>query len=316
MYYPYLRGKQNELITVRDNAELLSRSKFTPIIEPVKEPMGGLHRALDAVVTARGQAIVVVNPRHGEFCGDGNDGISRFIEEHYPQSPHIIVGILLEKDTTLENVKDLFGRHAAHQKAFIHAGFSNGKGLADLFSGEMQNVQNIFIDGHNGKLYQKHFKNSHRVLIRDGFKRRNNREYPEVEFFSDLHLTYDDEGMDGFGDFLIAGDEYRESGGPAYAVAIHATCINSQKDSEMLVHHFVSIRQDTPTDPAGKFSEALNKLIEEANKPDTNIIASNAIAEYRDLHQRKHFPGLGYVKKLSMQHHIETLADFFDNLED
>ena len=25
----------------------------------------------------------------------------------------------------------------------------------------------------------------------------------------------------------------------------------------------------------------------------------------------KHFPGLGYVKKLSMKHHIETLADFF-----
>ncbi len=27
--------------------------------------------------------------------------------------------------------------------------------------------------------------------------------------------------------------------------------------------------------------------------------------------KRRHFPGLGYVKKLSMKHHIETLDAFF-----
>ena len=29
--------------------------------------------------------------------------------------------------------------------------------------------------------------------------------------------------MDGFGDFLIVGDDYSDTGGPAYAVAIHLT---------------------------------------------------------------------------------------------
>jgi hypothetical protein len=29
------------------------------------------------------------------------------------------------------------------------------------------------------------------------------------------------------------------------------------------------------------------------------------------LHADGHFPGLGYVKKLSMSHHIETLAHYF-----
>jgi hypothetical protein len=33
--------------------------------------------------------------------------------------------------------------------------------------------------------------------------------------------------MDGFGDFLIVGDDYSESGGPAYAIAIHLTFITS-----------------------------------------------------------------------------------------
>jgi len=35
-----------------------------------------------------------------------------------------------------------------------------------------------------------------------------------------------------------------------------------------------------------------------------------AVNEFRQLHANGHFPGLGYVKKLSMKHHIETLADF------
>jgi hypothetical protein len=29
------------------------------------------------------------------------------------------------------------------------------------------------------------------------------------------------------------------------------------------------------------------------------------------LYEQGHFPGLGYVKKLSMNHHIETLARYF-----
>ena len=40
---------------------------------------------------------------------------------------------------------------------------------------------------------------------------------------------------------------------------------------------------------------------------------TSAIEEFRYLHERQHYPGLGYVKKLSMKHHIETLAAYFKN---
>ena len=79
----------------------------------------------------------------------------------------------------------------------------------------------------------------------------------------------------------------------------------------MFVHHFISDRQDTPKDPAGKFAEALDKLIATVDQQESSIFDSKAIEEFRDLHSRSHFPGLGYVKKLSMQHHVETLADYF-----
>src|SRR3981081_3429496 len=85
--------------------------------------------------------------------------------------------------------------------------------------------------------------------------RRRNRDHPSVELFSDLHVTFEEEGMNGFGDFLIVGDDYSESGGPAYAVAIHLTFIDPSKDNAMFIYHFVSKSKDTPTDPAGKFGE-------------------------------------------------------------
>ncbi len=66
------------------------------------------------------------------------------------------------------------------------------------------------------------------------------------------------------------------------------------------------------TEPAGKFAEALDKLINELGRTNNKIKETSAITECRSLHERGHFPGLGYVKKLSMKHHIETLAAYFE----
>jgi hypothetical protein len=116
--------------------------------------------------------------------------------------------------------------------------------------------------------------------------------------------------MDGFGDFLIVGDDYTEGGGPAYAVAIHLTFINPEKDEVMYIYHFVSDTKDTPTDPAGKFAQALNKLIAKLDTGASHLVETSSIVEFRKLHHEGHFPGLGQVKKLSLIHHIKTLADY------
>ena len=48
MYYPYLRGRQFELLALRDFAESLqgSASQVFPIIEPVRENKNSLKRRL------------------------------------------------------------------------------------------------------------------------------------------------------------------------------------------------------------------------------------------------------------------------------
>ena len=310
MYFPYFRGKQYELVTIRESARLLCDSEFIPVIEPVRETSGGLVKTLDEIVKCHGRAIIVANPDHGNYKNDSN-GIAKLLKDKYADYKDISLGILLNEKITLNEIQEILVSSEDRVSSFIHAGYTGAKSLAESLRESLGKYDHIFLEDKSGKLYQRHFKSktSKRILLRDGFKRRPNRAHPSKEYFSDLHATFEDEGMQGFGDFLIVGDYYSETGGPAYAVAIHLTFID--KSDEMYIQHFKSTRQDDPKDPAGKFAEALQELINEIERPDTQIFRSSAIGEFSELYERGHFPGLGYVKKLSMKHHIETLADYF-----
>ncbi|MES1944006.1 hypothetical protein PC39_07824 [Salinisphaera sp. PC39] len=310
MYHPYFRGKQFELIAIRETAEILSRSSFVPIIEPVRESLRGLHRTLSAISDAEGKAIVIVNPHHGEHSDDGTD-ITALLKGEFDSNDSIAAGILLTEDMTAEEAVRYYEEHADHQPVFVHAGFTQAKSLVGKLGHKIDQTENVFFEQH-GLLYRKHFADATRILLKDGFERRRNADYPSVEVFSDLHVTFKEIGMDGFGDFLIVGDDYSEGGGPAYAVAIHLTFIDADRDDEMYIYHFVSKTKDTPTDPAGKFKEALDELIETIDSDESHVLETSAIKEFRQLHANGHFPGLGYVKKLSMKHHIETLADYLN----
>ena len=312
MYHPYFRGKQYELITIREMAPTLKSAGFRPIIEPVRKELNGLHKALDALVEVDGRAIIIVNPHHGEMHNAGAP-LAELLEAEYLDAPGVSAGILLRQNMTPDEAVVRFEQHAAHNPVLIHAGFSDAKALAERLAPRTKEQSHVFLDQYCGKLYQKHFKESYRVLLRDGFQRKKNKDYDLLEPFSDLHATFADEGMDGFGDFLIVGDEYSDSGGPAWAVAIHLTFIDPDQDDSMQIYHFKSERQNTPTDPAGKFAEALEEMMEILGSPGSSkVFETQAVKEFRILYEQGHFPGLGYVKKLSMNHHIETLAHYFE----
>ena len=309
MYHPYLRGKQYELITVREMAPLMAECRFEPIIEPVKETLSGLARTIKVVDEAKGKLVVIVNPEYGVYAEDGTE-IADLVQSFLVDSAGLKVGMLLKERTTREQIEDFLRTYPLERVVLVHSGFTDARGLSEWLGERIADIKHVFYEPFCGKVYTRHFKGGQRVLIRDGFQKRRNADHPPVEMFSDLHVTYPDENMNGFGDFLIVGDDYSETGGPAYAVAIHLTYIDRDKEDVMYVRHFVSRRKDTPADPGGKFREALESMMKELNRPECKILASKAVEEFRELYERRHFPGLGYVKKLSMNHHIETLANY------
>lgn len=315
MYYPYFRGKQFELIAVRESAALIASSKFVPIIEPVRESLGGLEKTLKALADAGAGAVVVVNPRHGDHKQNG-DSISALLEREYSENDSIRPGILLTSETSTTDARDLIDKHSLMLPTLVHSGFTESHALAETIKDNASQFRNIFLDAHTNLLYLRHFQGKPRILVGDGFVQMKNADYQLVDSFSDLHVTYSDRGMDGYGDFLTVGDNYSEGGGPAYAVAIHLTFIDPNQDNAMFVYHFKSDTNDTPTDPAGKFSQALQKLIQRLDSGESNLLTTSAIEEFRDLYKRDHFPGLGYIKKLSIKHHLETLAWYHTNFAD
>ncbi|OGR01675.1 MAG: hypothetical protein A2511_09780 [Deltaproteobacteria bacterium RIFOXYD12_FULL_50_9] len=308
MYYPYFRGKQYELITIRENAERMTQAAIVPIIEPVKQNMSGLHRALEALVEKNVRFVLIFNPQCGALCDINPALINELVNGTLSEYHNFSLGYIVTQDTLLSNVTS-FCKSASHPVTIVHSGYQHGRELADALNSQKNVSEHIFIEEYCSKLYRKHFSKKTRVLVRDGFIKRTNREHPEVEHFSDLHITYKEESVDGFGDFLIVGDDYNEGGGPAYTIAIHLTFIDAAEDDDMFVKHYLSDRTNTPVDPGGKFLEALQKLVDDVEKKSSKIYRSEAVNEYVKFHEREHYPGLGYIKKLSMQHHIELMIN-------
>ena len=67
MYYPYLRGKQFELLALRDFADYYGETKLIiPIIEPVKNSFNGMKLAIRKMHEKGIHFNLILNPQ----CGD------------------------------------------------------------------------------------------------------------------------------------------------------------------------------------------------------------------------------------------------------
>ncbi len=315
MYYPYLRGKQYELILLREMAESLKDRNVLPIVEPVRKDFAALTKTLKSLNENEIDCCVIVNPKVGQLAKDPDFVIQNFESLGLIDYSNVIFGYLLQPGSSISALIELIHKYKTKRFNIIHQGFTEGKELADAIASVPTICAHIFMDGLGGKRYQRIFKKEgvKRILIRDGFKQQpKNADYPKIEHFSELHLTYEDEGMDGFGDFLIVGNDYSETGGPAYAIALHLTYIDPDEDEDMFIYHFISDQTNSPTDPGGKFLEALRKLVKTINRTESKVYNSSACDEFRVLNETKHYPGLGHVKKLSMRHHIELIIDFLE----
>ena len=81
MYFPYLRGRQFELIALRELVEkgVLS-SRITPIIEPVKLS-STLVKTIEAYGENSKQLAIITNPKVGSFSSDAREEKNQKLKE-------------------------------------------------------------------------------------------------------------------------------------------------------------------------------------------------------------------------------------------
>jgi hypothetical protein len=310
MYYPYFRGKQFELSLLREQASLLAENDIHPIIEPVNDNFSPLRQTIREFIQCGPNFTIIMNPIYGDLK-DNNTPLDNFISENaFNNYQGLFLGYIVKPNTSMNILRREIAKHAKNNISIIHYGYSDATSLLPVITGSANVKENIFIEIHSSQAYRRSFNANgwSNILIRDGFKIMKNADYPDDEHFSDLHLTYTQHQMNGFGDFLMVGDHFTETGGQPFAVTIHMTYLT--KDNDMHIRHFISDRTETRADTPGKFQEAVNKLVAELADAHSLLYHSNACDEYIDLCNRGHFPQLGYVKKLSMQHHIELMVNF------
>jgi len=308
MYLPYLRGKQFELIALRELCSLLAanKEKVSPIIEPVKDS-STLRSSLECLAQSNINFSVIVNPSVGDLINK-RQAIYSHLSRVLRGYGNWQVGILIDQRGIETKILEEIEEESLSAKGFtlVHNAIcSNIPQLVNSFSNVKPIENNVINFRRTNRRYYREFARDTLVSLDDFFvSQAKNADYLEIDEsnFSEEHLYYRDDGFKGFSDFLTIGENYSETGFLPYAVAIHLSY--ADEEDKIRVKHFVSDSNDDASDIAGKFAEALDKLVLWC---DQNNIDTIAVREFRDLHRRGHFPGLGSIKKLSVMHHIELV---------
>jgi hypothetical protein len=303
MYYPYLRGRQYELIALRELVEKdLIGDKIIPIVEPVKVSPTLLSCA-EIFIKGDKKIGIIQNPLYGSFDAEIAKEENKSYREKYVsffQGNCFLPVYIFNKQ--IKNMKFL----NIEKKSIAICTDKDMASSVDALS-KIYNCDSFIVS--DDRIFKRSI-HGNRILRSDNFKKKQkNADYVESvdEFFSDDHLYFNDEGYKGFSDFSIIGDDYNESGFAPYAVVIHMVYFDANKN--LRIHHFVSESNDDYDDPAGKFSEALKKLVESPLFKNCDTFAYN---EFRDFYNRGIYSGLGVVKKLSLMHHFELMSKFLD----
>lgn len=310
MYFPYLRGKQFELIALRELSELMSSQseKISPIIEPVKDS-STLKSTLKDLVEKNINFNFIINPRVGSLINSFNELIE-VLEENLNGYTNFQLGIIVDK-TTQQGISELFD--FINNISLIYNGFTlihNSEIEENTIEQLNTNLDvkfNLIYFSKTSRRYYREFTPETRVSLDDYFRKLDrNADYLQVPVsdFSEEYKYYTDDNFVGFSDFLTIGDIYSESGFLPRAVAIHLSYIEQDK---IKIRHFTSDSNQDSSDIGGKFAEALQKLINWCD--ESNIDETEGIRIFKDLHNKGHFPGLGSIKKISTINHIELVIN-------
>lgn len=302
MYFPYFRGRQYELLALRDlvDRELVSR-KIVPIIEPVKYSPT-LKKTLDLFSAQNHPLGLIFNPEVGEFSKK-----EKFLDKFH-QEDQVVTDNLFPTFISNKNAVESFRLFSEKEsdKNIDTINIVSNQSIEDY-----TNILEISDPKFSLLPDERDFRRlnqSGKILFRDNFnKKLRNADYPADEEFTKDNLYYSEEGCLGFGDYSIIGSGYTENGFAPYAVAIHIVYI--KQDNSLWIKHFISDSNTDISDVAGKFSEAVEKLAD-WYRDGNHRQQTYALDTLMQYHESGSYPGLPTIKKLSVMHHLELVNKY------
>lgn len=308
MYYPYLRGRQNELLAL---FELLNNNLISDMIMPIIEPTkvsSTLIKTLELFVEKKHKIMFICNPEVGTCDLEQTSSEPTYVKMlELLKNDYILKTFIVNSNVTkrMRNIK--IKNIIKNVSINLVCKEKVDDEIIQMICDEYDVGNLIMPDESSYKRMFKMAKDNARIMLADKFNKKDrNADYLKNvdEFFSDDHVYYKEYGFDGFSDYSIIGEEYYESGFSPYAIAIHV--IYSKSDDCLRVYHFVSDSNDDIQNPAKKFYECLVKMFNE-----NSVVQSDkytfAMEVFKKHYNEKSYPGLGVIKKLSIMHHLELI---------
>lgn len=303
MYFPYLRGKREEALAVRQ------ANLFGDLTVPIFEPIRDLSSDREVrfwqrlVQDERYRIAIITNSANG-------DPPPSFDSAHFTLDnnlPHELVLPALEirSKTLPEEIRRFGERFRERTCVVIHR---NHIYTASFLRKELRRLKDppvhVLIDHSEApQEVLRALPARGRVLVQDGFAfTQPNKDYPRQSHFGSPIYTFNELGFDGFGDFTIVGDRFSIGGGAAKCMAFHLTEIAS---TTVITNHFLSDPPHVKGDLRRQYFSALDKLVEGVSGEPA--LHTSGVAGFRGSHDDHHFPGHGLPKRWSIIHHLEIM---------
>jgi hypothetical protein len=314
MYYPFLRARQFELISLRELAiEGATQGLIIPILEPVKFTFNNLNLAYNVFVERNQKVYLIVNPSVGELIGDSNHYLD-YLNELNNEIVFPAFHYRNNNGSNFEYITKSINKYELSQcmlicKNDISENDEEFKTLSQLAQITVINIE----DPTRNRAIHRFVQSIGKTYIRldDLFeKQARNSDFLSIEEhrFSEEHIYYSQENFTGFSDYTVLSSEYSDGGSTPRAVVIHLTYVNQQ--NQIMIRHFTSNTNDSIANIQGKFAEAAEKAVRYCR---LNHLTNSAIEELENYFDEQHYPGLGTVKKISIKNHLLVVSHYLRN---
>lgn len=309
MYYPYLRGRQFELIALREFAlQRGENNNLIPIIEPVKSTFNSMKLAIPKLIEGNVKFAIILNPQDGEIK-DNNQIIEELSENLTDKTKWIPAFIVTSNYNSIMTLINEYEEVMLICSDIIDSSNEDFEQL--ILSSKVK-----YIVSKENRTLKRKFVGKEKQIIRldDNFKtQKTNIDYLNIpeEKFSEEHMFFEDDGYSGFSDYTVLSGTYSDGGWTPTAVVIHLTY--QKENEEIWIKHFTSDSYDKKTtNIQGKFAEAAEKA---TTFLDEKQIVNNATNELRRYYDEKKYPGLGMIKKISIKNHLELVNKIINSTD-
>lgn len=308
MYFPYLRGRQFELLALKELVENnLLCNKIIPIIEPVKASTT-FYNTIATFKKKGSNLAIIINPKVGTYYTDLTGYKKKDLLISAINDKSIIQAIILDSNIA-ENINKLKNNGKVIPNSIIISNEIKYLPFYQNAAVTLSPLYDIILDDAAFRRTMRELGHKNKVMLRDPFpKKLRNADYPENEniLLSADHRYFEEDGYIGYSDYSIVGNDYSDSGYAPHAIVLHITYLDSEQN--LMLRHFKSKTNSDPSDPANKFGEALESFIE---WDSTMNLQTRAAKLLHTMYNEGAYPGLGTIKKICIMQHLETMNEYF-----